>query len=425
MNSHLNNKVSGMNFGLLQVFHHRDFTLLWVSGVSMSVAMTLRLLISAQWLYEETGSEIQLGLLGAVQLIQLPVALYGGTLADTIDRKKLMAVTQGISFVMLIVLTVLAFGNWLVPWHIFVVTGASSIVNLLGGSARPAMLPRTVPRNLIVDAVTTQTISFQGASILAPLIFWQLFEGFGVTASLAATAIVALVSMVTPILINASGKSDGTTIRAPLSSLKQGYAFVMGHQLLPGLFLLDVGVTAVSFYRTLFPIFADHLYGLGATGTGLLGAANSIGAIIGSFAVFFTQKMQRKGLLVLIATLAYSILLIAFGINSVFVIGLVIVCLLGATDAVGMTMRQAIAQLTTPDKLLGRTSGAKDFAAMGANNIGQIEVGLVSGLIGAGGTMIIGGFVAVGAVLFIWKLIPGIARYRYDQSTDTDSTLIK
>ena len=425
MNSHLNNKVSGMNFGLLQVFHHRDFTLLWVSGVSMSVAMTLRLLISAQWLYEETGSEIQLGLLGAVQLIQLPVALYGGTLADTIDRKKLMAVTQGISFVMLIVLTVLAFGNWLVPWHIFVVTGASSIVNLLGGSARPAMLPRTVPRNLIVDAVTTQTISFQGASILAPLIFWQLFEGFGVTASLAATAIVALVSMVTPILIKASGKSDGTTIRAPLSSLKQGYAFVMGHQLLPGLFLLDVGVTAVSFYRTLFPIFADHLYGLGATGTGLLGAANSIGAIIGSFAVFFTQKMQRKGLLVLIATLAYSILLIAFGINSVFVIGLVIVCLLGATDAVGMTMRQAIAQLTTPDKLLGRTSGAKDFAAMGANNIGQIEVGLVSGLIGAGGTMIIGGFVAVGAVLFIWKMIPGIARYRYDQSTDTDSTLIK
>ena len=425
MNSHLNNKVSGMNFGLLQVFHHRDFTLLWVSGVSMSVAMTLRLLISAQWLYEETGAEIQLGLLGAVQLIQLPVALYGGTLADTIDRKKLMAVTQGISFVMLIVLTVLAFGNWLVPWHIFVVTGASSIVNLLGGSARPAMLPRTVPRNLIVDAVTTQTISFQGASILAPLIFWQLFEGFGVTASLAATAIVALVSMVTPILIKASGKSDGTTIRAPLSSLKQGYAFVMGHQLLPGLFLLDVGVTAVSFYRTLFPIFADHLYGLGATGTGLLGAANSIGAIIGSFAVFFTQKIQRKGLLVLIATLAYSILLIAFGINSVFVIGLVIVCLLGATDAVGMTMRQAIAQLTTPDKLLGRTSGAKDFAAMGANNIGQIEVGLVSGLIGAGGTMIIGGFVAVGAVLFIWKMIPGIARYRYDQSTDTDSTLIK
>ena len=414
-----------MNFGLLQVFHHRDFTLLWVSGVSMSVAMTLRLLISAQWLYEETGSEIQLGLLGAVQLIQLPVALYGGTLADTIDRKKLMAVTQGISFVMLIVLTVLAFGNWLVPWHIFVVTGASSIVNLLGGSARPAMLPRTVPRNLIVDAVTTQTISFQGASILAPLIFWQLFEGFGVTASLAATAIVALVSMVTPILIKASGKSDGTTIRAPLSSLKQGYAFVMGHQLLPGLFLLDVGVTAVSFYRTLFPIFADHLYGLGATGTGLLSAANSIGAIIGSFAVFFTQKMQRKGLLVLIATLAYSILLIAFGINSVFVIGLVIVCLLGATDAVGMTMRQAIAQLTTPDKLLGRTSGAKDFAAMGANNIGQIEVGLVSGLIGAGGTMIIGGFVAVGAVLFIWKLIPGIAKYRYDQITDTDSTLIK
>jgi len=74
---------------------------------------------------------------------------------------------------------------------------------------------------------------------------------------------------------------------------------------------------------------------------------------------------------------------------------------------------------------LGRTSSAHTFAAMGANNIGQVEVGLVSGLIGAGGTMIIGGFVAVGAVLLIWKLIPGIARYRYDQITGTDSISIK
>lgn len=401
------------------VFAHRDFNLLWAGGVAMSVAMTLRVLVSTQWLYEETGSAAQLGLLGAVQLLQMPVALYGGTLADSVDRKKLMAATQGVAFAMLLTLTLLAAAKQLAPWHIFAVTGASGVVNLLGGAARPAMLPRVVPRVLLINAVTTQTVTFQVAAIAAPILFWQLFATFGVTISFAAAAAVALGSVVTPLMVRASGRPEGGSARAPLASLKEGYAFVMGHQLLPGLFLLDVGVTVVSFYRTLFPVFADQLYGLGAAGTGLLSAANSVGAILGSFVVFFTDRVARKGLLVLVATLAYAVLLFAFGLNGVFLVGLLIVGLLGATDAVGMTMRQAIAQLTTPDKLLGRASSAHTFAAMGANNVGQIEVGVLSGAIGAGNAMLLGGVIAVGAVLVIWRLVPNIRRYRYDPTRTT------
>ena len=396
------------------IFAHRDFNLLWAGGATMSVAMALRMLISAQWLYEETGSAAQLGLLGAVHLLQMPVALYGGTLADSIDRKKLMAVTQGVAFGVLLVLTLVAAVDQLAPWHIFAVTAVSGVVNLLGGSARPAMLPRVVPRHLLINAVTTQTVTGQVASIGAPIVFWQLFATFGVTTSFAVAAGVALVSVATPLMLRASGRPEGGSARAPLKSLKEGYAFVMGHQLLPGLYLLDVGVTVVSFYRTLFPVFADQLYGLGASGTGLLSAANSIGGILGSSVVFLTDRFPRKGVLVLGATLAYAVLLFAFGINTVFVLGLVIVGLLGATDSVGMTMRQAIAQLTTPDKLLGRASSAHSFAAMGANSVGQIEVGVMSGAIGAGNTMLLGGVVAVTAVLAIWQFVPGLRRYRYD-----------
>ena len=380
----------------------------------MTVAMTLRILVSTQWLYEETGSPAQLGLLGVVQLLQMPVALYGGTLADSIDRKKLMAATQAVAFGMLLALTLLAASDRLAPWHIFAVMGVSGVVNLLGGSARPAMLPRVVPRHLLINAVTTQTVTGQVAAIASPVVFWQLFDTFGVTASFAVAAAIALPSVAAPLMLKASGKPEGGSARAPLRSLKEGYRFVMGHQLLPGLFLLDIGVTVVSFYRMLFPVFADQLYGLGASGTGLLSAANSIGAILGSFFVFFTDRFSRKGVLVLAATLAYALLLFAFGLNKVFLLGLVVVGLLGATDSVGMTMRQAIAQLTTPDKLLGRASSAHSFAAMGANNVGQIEVGMLSAVIGAGGTMVLGGFVSVAAVLVIWRFVPGISRYRYD-----------
>ena len=399
-----------------KVFQHGDFNLLLTGGVAMVIASTLTTLISGQWLYEKTNSAAQLGLLGAVHLVQLPVALYGGTLADSVDRKKLMAVTQSVSFLMLLTLTILAATDQLVPWHIFAVTGVSGVVGLLGGSARPAMLPRVVPRPLLINGVTTQNVTFQIAAVGAPFIFWQMFATFGVTTSFAVATGIALAATAMPLMLRASGRPEGGSVHAPIKSLKEGYAFIMGHQLLPGLFLLDMGVTVVSFYRMLFPVFADHLYGLGASGTGLLSAANSVGAILGSSVVFLTDRFRRKGMLVLFATLTYAILLFAFGLNTVFVLGLVIVGALGAMDSIGMTMRQAIAQLTVPDKLLGRASSAHSFTAMGANNLGQIEVGLLSAAIGAGSTMLVGGAISVVAVVTIWWLVPGIRRYRYDHS---------
>ena len=396
------------------VFAYRDFSLMWAGGVAMAVAMTLRTLVSMQWLYEETGSAAQLGLLGAVQLVQMPVVLYGGTLADSIDRKKLMAATQAVAFAMLLMLTLISLSGSLAPWHIFAVTGVSGVVNLLGGSARPAMLPRVVPRELLVHAITTQSVTFQVAAIVAPILFWQLFDVFGVTISFAVATVIALVSVATPLALRVSGMPEGGSVRAPVSALKEGYGFVLGHRLLPGLFLLDIGVTVVSFYRMLFPVLADQLYGLGASGTGLLNAANAFGSILGTFVVFLTDRVSRKGVLVLGATLAYAVLLFAFGFNRVFLLGLVIVALLGGTDAVGQTMRQAITQLTTPDKLLGRASSAQSLAAMGANNLGQIEVGVLSGAIGAGNTMLLGGMIAVMVVLAVWRYVPGLSRYRYD-----------
>jgi MFS family permease len=401
-------------------FVYWDFTLLWLGGISGTVTMVMRTLVSAQWLYEETGSAAQLGLLGAVQLVQMPVVLYGGTLADRMDRKKLMALTQGVAFAMLMALTLLAATGDLEPWHIFAITGISGIVNMLGSSARPAMLPRVVPRHLLTHAVTSQTASFQVSGIVAPIVFWQVFEHFGVTASFAVAAALALASVISPLLIRASGQPEQQAARTTVRSLKDGYAFVMGHPLLPGLYSLDIGVTIVSFYRQLFPVFADQLYGMGAAGTGLLNTANSIGGVLGTMVVLYTTRVSRKGMLVLMATLVYAVLLFAFGVNRLFVVGLVIVALLGMTDSVGMTMRQTIVQLTTPDRLLGRASSAHSFSAMGANNLGQIEVGVLSGAIGAGNTMVLGGVVSVVVVAAIWRLMPGIKRYRYDAANPNE-----
>jgi MFS family permease len=380
----------------------------------MLVAMQLRLFTSTQWLYDETGSAVQLGILGAIQFLQMPVVVYGGLLADIINRKKLMVFTQSVSFISMALLTLASWNEILAPWMIFTVTGLTGIVNMLGNSARPAMLPRVIPRSHTTNGVTFQTASFQIGQIVAPLLFGLLFTQFGVTTTFLVGTIFAGVSMIAPVMINASGAPDPDTIaQSKVAALREGAKFVKGHPILPGLYLLDVGVTIVSFYRMLFPLFASGLYGMGAEGTALLGSANAFGGVGGSMLVFFTEKIRHKGRIVLTATMIYAVGLIAFGLNPIFWVGLVIVALLGATDSVGMTMRQAIVQLTTPDRLIGRASSAHSFAAMTANNVGQMEVAFVSAAIGAGTTMVLGGFIGIAVVGIIWVVIPGIRRYEY------------
>ncbi len=379
----------------------------------MTVAMQMRLLATSQWIYDVTGSAAQLGILGAVSLLQMPVVIYGGALADVVNRKLLMAMTQLVSFASIIALTLLAFADLLQPWHIWAVTGLTGIVNMLGNSARPAMLPRTVPRSHLTTAVTVSTSTMQVASIAAPQLFAPLYNIFGVGPTLLVTCGIAGISVLAPLMIRASGEPQGGNRRVTWGTIVEGFHFVRRHPILPGLYLLDIGVTIVSFYRMLFPFFAHALYGLGAEGTALLTSFNSAGGVVGSMFVFITERWRRKGLIVLVATLIYALLLFAFGLNRIFWVGLGVVALLGMTDAVGMTMRQALVQLTAKDSMLGRASSAHSFAAMGANHLGQMEVSFVGGIIGAGPVMILGGATSVLVVAAVWLLAPGISRYRY------------
>jgi MFS family permease len=227
-------------------FLRPDFFLLWSSGVATTVSMLLRTLISTQWLYETTGSAAQLGLLGVVQFVQLPMALYGGSLADRLDRKNLMVLTQAVGSLLLAMLTLLAATHTLLPWHIFAATGFSSMAATLGSSARPAMLPRVVPRSLLTHAITTLNVSSQLATVAGPILFWGLYEQLGLTTSFGVSTGISLVSVVLPLLIRTSGKPERTALQSTWTSLKEGTLFVMRHPLLPGVFFLDLGVTVVS-----------------------------------------------------------------------------------------------------------------------------------------------------------------------------------
>ena len=164
-----------LNIPLWSAFKFRDYRLLWISSMLGGLTMQIRVITSGFWLYEFTGSGLQLGILGIIQLTaEIPAILYGGVLADFLQRKKLISLTQSFSLIVLSVLTILSFKNILVPWHIYLATGILSITLVLGNPARSALTANVVPRKFLLHAVTTNTATMQASSILAPIAFGLL-----------------------------------------------------------------------------------------------------------------------------------------------------------------------------------------------------------------------------------------------------------
>ena len=397
-------------------FAFRDYRILWISSVCGLMTMQMRMLATGVWLYDVTGSGLQLGLLGVVQLaVQLPAILYGGALADRWDRKKLIAVAQSFSFVFMGLVAILAWADRLEPWHIYAVTAILGVSSVLGGPARSAITANIVPRSHLMHAVTSNQATFQIGAIAAPLAFALVVETLDATAAFVASALFALPASLMPLMIRAqvAPAEPQRSEESVLRRIWEGAVYVMRHPILPGLYLLDIGVTVVTFYRQILPLIVDRMFKAGPGAVGVMTAANSLGGVVGTFSVLFLANFRAKGMLVLYATLVYAVLITAFGFTTSLWLGTLLIAGLGATDAIGMTTRQTTVQLTTPDHMRGRAVSAHSVSAMTANNLGTFEVGFMSEQIGADRTMILGGLISVVVVILVWWLVRGIREYRY------------
>ena len=394
-----------------------QYRLLWLGTISAIATDQLRLVVTGVWLYQKTGSAAELGLLGLIQLVvQIPALLFGGTLADRLDRRMLMAVTQAVTLLFIAGMAVLAVAGVLAPWQVYLATAVLSVSGVFGNPARAALVSATVPPEQMVDAVTTNFASQQIATVVAPLMFAVVAETMSVTATFVVTALVAIPAVILPMMMQvtrvpttiASGAESGSMLRRTW----EGLQFVKVHPLLPALYLMDTGVTVVSFYRQMYPVFAAQLFHGGAGVVGLLTAANSVGAIAGSFAVIGLRRFKRTGLMVLTAHSLYAMLLFPFALVHWLPAGLLLLAGLGGMDAITVTVRQATVQLTTPDEMRGRALSVQTLSAQTANNIGTLWVGMLSALIGASSTLLIGGTASVAFTAFVWQHVKAVRQYR-------------
>lgn len=397
-------------------FLYRDYRLLWMLLITGSVVLWLRILGTAQWLLDETGSAYLVGLIGVVQLVvQIPATLWAGTLADRFDRKRVMTFAHGITAATMLTLGVLNWHGLLVPSLVYVGIAITAGTHMLGSPSRSALIPLVIPENKLMLAASTDTASQNAAAIVGPLVFAGIAVSAGLTAVFLLAGGIALVACLLPLFIEIVGKVPQQG--PPVSQMRQtrdGFSYVAKHPILPGLFLLDAGITTASFYREILPVLALGLFAGGASATGMLGAANSTGAIVGSLVALLLVSFRAKGMLVLYASIAYGIVLLGFGLAGSLWVGMLMIALLGGADAVTVAVRHTTVMLTTPDEMRGRAFALMILAAQTANNVGTIWVGFWAGVIGAANTMLMGGVISIVAAVMIGLWFRPIREFRSD-----------
>jgi len=396
---------------------HRNFRLLWTGQlVSMagSTMQTAALLWHVSTLVAPSQRGLALGAVGLVRVIPIVVfSLVGGVVADALDRRRLMLVTQTGMALTASVLAWVAFTHVPAVWPVYVLAATSSAFGAFDNPARQSLVPNLVPPEHLPNAISLNTIMFQLASVLGPSIGGVTIGTLGVGWAYALNAVSFL--CVIGALLAMHGvptRVAGTQSEVSLSAAVEGLKFVFQAPLIRSTMLLDFFATLFASATALLPIYAQDVLHVGAQGYGLLTAAPSVGAMAASVVmVRAVEWIGRRGQAMLWAVAAYGLTTIAFGLSTSFLLTFVCLALSGVADTVSMVIRNLVRQLTTPDHLRGRMTSVSMIFFMGGPQLGELEAGVVASLWGPVVSVVSGGLGCLAAVAWVAARTPELRRY--------------
>lgn len=393
--------------------HYRDFRL-FVIGLGLSATGTHFTTVAMAWqIYLLTGSPLQLGLLGLTRALpQMALALVGGVLADRMDRRRLMIVTQVAQALISVALMALTVADAMTPALLFGASVLYAVCSALEFPVRQAIIPNLVPPESLTSALAvSQTLRNAGA-IVGPALAGVLIAAGG-TSACYATAALAWGSMVVALLLIAASKAPAPRRReTPLQAVREGVAFVWRNPVLLSLMVLDFGATIFGEAKALYPIYAEEILTVGATGLGILHAAPAAGTIVAAVLMSRARLVRHPGAWVLGGVAVYGLCTAAFAVSTHFWLSVALLAGSGAGNLVSAVLRGTIVQLSTPNELRGRVSSVNSIFAAGGPQLGQFEAGAVAQAAGAQVSAFSGG-VACLLLVLLFGMSAGVRRFQF------------
>jgi MFS family permease len=391
---------------------HTSFRRLWIGqGISLLGSMVSFVAIPYQ-LYQLTHSTVQVGLLAFADLVPLlTLALVGGAIADAVDRRRLLLVTEvGLALVSLALAGNAALSHPRV-WALYVLAFAGASCWCLGSPALRSLTPRIVPEDQLAAAVVLNGVYSNLGAVAGPALGGLLISVFGLTTTYlidfgSFTASLAAIALLPPILPAAEAEKAG------LRSMLEGLRFVRSSRVIMGVFLLDTNAMIFGMPSALFPALAAHRFHAGAGTVGLLYGAPYAGALAASVLSGWIQHLRRQALAVAVFAAAWGVALVGFGFATALWVGLGFLALAGAADYVSAALRSTIVLEATPDAFRGRVSGIELAQVAAAPTLGNVEAGLLASLTSLRFSVVSGGIGCVVGTVALVATIPEILSYR-------------
>jgi MFS family permease len=355
------------------------------------------------------------GIFRAAPAIML--GLISGTFADRYDRRRLLLCTQVILGLLALGLGILDHSGNIQPWQIYAFTFVSASVASFDGPARQALFPSLVPREVLPNAIALNSLLWKGAALLGPTLGGVAISLMGTAGAFYANAASFLVVVAALLLMRATSPAPERR-RDFVAETKAGFSYIVSQPIILGVMIME-GVSSVfGLDNAMLTIFASDVLRVGAHGFGLLQSARGLGAVIGSSYYIALAQGPRQGRVLLVAAVLYGAGFALFGLSPSFILSLVVLAFVGATDTVWSASRATILQLSTPERFRGRVMGVFQLSNRGLHPLGQTETGLVVPLIGAREATIFGGlFIFLVTLVTAWQ-VPGILKFRLDKKSD-------
>jgi MFS family permease len=388
----------------------RDFRRLWFgTGISALGSQITTVAIPIQ-VYELTGSTLMVGLLGVAALVPLLIVpIYGGAVADSVDRRRLLLLSD----VALLAVTAGLIANALLPdpkvWALFAGEALSTAAYGFQRPARNALTPRLVGNEQLTAAITVEDVVFTLARVAGPALGGLLIGVLGFAGAYAIDLGTFAASLLAIWLLPPAPPAPDAE-RASLRSILDGFRYIRRRKVLLGIFVVDTNAMIFGMPKALFPALAERLGG-GAGSVGLLYAATSTGAFAASLVSGWMTEVRRQGLWVCIAAAAWGVAVALVGFADAIWVAFCLLAVAGAADFVSAVLRSVILLTATPDHLRGRLSGIELAQVASAPELGNVEAGIVASLTSVRASIVSGGILTVVGTVVVAAAIPALVRY--------------
>lgn len=402
----------------------RDFTVYLSARFFLSLGVQIQSVVVGIQIYKITHDPYQIGMIGLAEAIPfIGLSLFGGQVADTVRRKKILLwATLFLLVASWSLFSVSMNGDFLRQagtWPIFGIIFCTGIARGFLSPVFPAYMSQLVPRKLYANASTWQSNAWHVTAVLGPaiggiLIGWISTEFAYGTCSILISLAFLLMFFITDHPLPPREPSHESIFRR----LTAGFRFVFNNQVMLGALTLDLFAVLFGGAVAMVPVFADQVLKAGADAdfvTGLLRSAPACGAIIMGLFMAKYPPTRKAGRNLILAVVGFGLCIVAFALSRNVWLSFGILFLSGMFDNVSVMIRHTILQLLTPDNMRGRVAAVNGVFIGSSNEIGEYESGVAARTMGNVPSVIFGGCMTIFVVGIVAICAPKLRKLNLDK----------